>query len=301
MSKSLRKFDRWTCVKTSTWPLQVFNKYDDELNEMIWSNLATTKQTFKYLKNKGAKHVDRASDHFEFEVPKGEEVFKNIKAWADTYNKFLNWVNLNSLLALSSNFETYLSTVVSLALESDPGLLFDSPKSIDGIALLKKGGKRNKFHEDIITSLTKGDWNMRLSAFKKTFGSAPAQLTSNVSDLEKIRKLRNKIGHAFGRDIDASRNHEVKTVIAMERLTEKKLKDFRYKILSTAKGIDKFLLKNHIGDFQGIALYHRIYPSLRKDVHPSERAMIFKKRIGQFGDTSGKEYCKELVKYYEGL
>jgi hypothetical protein len=301
MSKSTRSFNRWTTVMKSTWTFQVFNKYNDELNELLWANLTTTRKTFKYLKENEAKLTDRAFIHFEFDVPKGEEVFRNVDEWSKSYNNFLNWTNLNGILALTSNFETYLSTVVSLALESDPGVLFSSSKSIDGIVLLKNGAKRNHFHDDVITSLTKGEWNSRLAPFKKTFGGAPQELVKNIGELDKLRKLRNKVGHAFGRDIDGSRNHEVKDILKMEKMTDKKFKKFQHLILSTVRGIDKFLLENHIGEYQAIAFYHRIYVGLRKDLHQSERAIILKKQLGKFGDTSGKMFCKELVKYYEEL
>src|SRR5690606_3977391 len=109
--------------------------------------------TYKHLKNNNASWTDFASDHLMFEVPKGEEIFKNLKGWSDTYNQFENWINLNSLLAISSNFETYLSTIVSLSLESDPGVLFNSSKSIDGISLPKKGANNSKLEEDVIKGI----------------------------------------------------------------------------------------------------------------------------------------------------
>lgn len=301
MGKSIRKFDRWSTVMKTTWSFQVFNKYNDELNELLWSNRAVVKKTYSNLKDTSANWTDLPSDHLIFDVPKGEEVFKSLKDWSDTYNKFNTWTNLNALLALTSNLETYIATIVSLALESDPGLLFNSSKSIDGIALLKQGGKRNQFHDDILTSITKGDWNARLSAYKKTFGSAPDGLIGNIGKLEKIRNQRNKVGHAFGRDIDGSRNHEVKDIIKMDSLTDRQLKNIQYTIIDTVKAIDEHLLNNHIGEYQLTAFYHRIFPTLRKDVHQSDRAIVLKKQLGKFGDVSGKEFCKGLVKYYEAL
>jgi hypothetical protein len=234
-------------------------------------------------------------------VPAGEEAFDSLKSWSNSFNDFQNWVNLNALMALCSNLETYLSTSVSLAIQSDPGLLFQSPKSIDGAQLLKKNAAKNIAHDDLIMSITKGDWNSRLSAFKKIFGNVPTVLERQIGELEKIRQLRNKIGHAFGRDIESSRNHEVKKTLPMESLNSIQLNRHQKTIWSSAKSVDKFLLKNHIGDYQAIAFYHRLYPGLRKDVHPSERAMSLKKALGSFGDVSGKEYCKELVTYYEAL
>jgi hypothetical protein len=301
MGKSTRQFERWNTVMKSTWTYQVFNKYNDELNEMLWANKATFKQTYSNLKNNNAKWTDLASDHLLFDVPKGEEAFQDLKQWSDTYNKFNNWTNLNALLALTSNFETYIATIVSLAIESDPGILYESSRTIDGIILQKKGCKKNKFHNDIIESVIKGDWNSRFSAYKRTFAIAPSEFESNIGELERIRNLRNKIGHAFGRDIQTSRNFEVKNIIDMENLTDKQLKRRQYVILKIVKSIDQHLLHDHIGEYQALAFYHKIFRSLRKDVHQSERAIILKKQLGHFGDITGKEFCKGLVKYYEEL
>lgn len=167
MGKSQRKFDRWTTVMKCSWTFLVFNKYNDELNELLWANRAVTKQTYLNLRTTSAKWTDLPSDHLLFDVPRGEEVFKSLKEWSNVYNNFNAWTNLNALLAITSNLETYIATIVSLALESNPGVLFDSSKSIDGVSLLKKGAKRNKFHDEIVTSITKGDWNARLSAYIK--------------------------------------------------------------------------------------------------------------------------------------
>lgn len=58
----------------------------------------------------------------------------------------------------------------------------------------------------------------------------------------------------------------------------------------------------HIGEFQAIRFYHELYPTLRKDIHPSQRAMILKKAIGRFKAVApGKLFCKGLVEYYEAL
>lgn len=301
MSKSLKQFNRWKTEMKSTWAFQVFNKYNDELNNMIWADKAARLFVYKILGNNKAKWMDKASAHLKFDVPAGEEVFKNLKDWSDSYNQFHKWNNLNSLMAISANFETYLSTVITLALESDPGVLFQSSKSIDGIEILKNGGRKNIFIEDVITSITKGDWNARISAFKKIFGNTPSVLDAQRGNLEKIRILRNNIGHAFGRDINDSRNHEVKDILKMENLSDTALKKYQHVIWSTAKDIDEYLLKNHIGEFQAVSFYHRIYNEMNMQVHPSIRAIALKKKLGEFGDVSGKEFCKGPVAYYENL
>lgn len=294
-------FDRWSTKMKTTWTYQVYNKYNDELNQMLWANNASIKSIYKQLGLTKANWTDSASSHLEFTVPKGEEVFKDLKHWSDTYKQFSNWTNLNTLLAISSNMETYLSTIVSLALESDPGILFNSSKSIDGLILLKKGATKSKIQDDVVIGITKGDWNSRVSTYKRIFTTVPKILEDNIGELEKIRNLRNKIGHAFGRDIEGSRNHEVKHINEMESLSDSKLSKYQHLILDIVSAIDKHLLENHIGEYQAIAYYHRIYPTLRQSSHQTERAKILKKQLGSAGDLSAKEMCKGLVKYYEEL
>lgn len=302
MAASQLKFDRWKPLTSNTWSYNVFSKYNDELNELLWSYRAVLKQTYKNLKNNNAKLSDLPSQYLIFDVPKGEEVFKSLKDWSDRFNEFNNWTNLNALLTLTSNLETYISTVVTLAIESDPGVLFESSKSIDGISLIKNGAKKSKFQKDIITSITKGDWNSRISCYKITFGNVPDYLEKNIGELEKIRNLRNKIGHAFGRDIEGSRNHEVKEIQLIEKLTDKNLKKIQHIITNAARSIDEHLLTNHIGEYQRLLFYHKLLPSISsKQSHQSDIAVILKKELGKYGDISGKLFCKGLVKYYEEI
>lgn len=301
MSRSTKTFDRWKSSRKSTWTFQVFQKHINELNQMVWANESASKLVYETLGKNNAQWTDKASQHLTFNVPQEEEAFNDLKDWSDSLNQFHKWNNLNSLMALSSSLETYLSTVIELALASDPGVLLDAEKSIDGIELLKNGGRKNIFLEEVIVNITKGDWNSRINSFEKYFGTIPRTLHNQIGKLEKIRVIRNNLGHAFGRDIKDSRNHEVKKTQPMENLSDTRLKTYQKTIWTSAKSIDKHLLKNHIGEYQAVAFYHRIYDELRHDVHPSERAMILKKRLGAFGDISGKEYCKGLINYYESI
>jgi hypothetical protein len=120
--------------------------------------------------------------------------------------------------------------------------------------------------------------------------------------LEELRAIRNRFGHAFGRDIDASRRHGHIEIAAMEKVSRKRTVRLSRAVWWFARSMDRFLLQNHIGDFEAVFHYHNLYPSLRTDLHLSERAIKFKKSIGQFGaGLRGKAYCKELVSYWESL
>jgi hypothetical protein len=133
MSRSTKTFDRWTSSRKSTWTFQVFQKHINELNQMVWASESASKLVYETLAKNNAQWTDSAAQHLKFTVPEGEEVYKDLKDWSNSYNQFHKWNNLNSLMALSTSLETYLSTVIELALASDPGVLMDSGKSIDGI------------------------------------------------------------------------------------------------------------------------------------------------------------------------
>lgn len=299
MAKSNVKFQRWVSIRDSSWPYQVFKKHTQELNRMMWTNDSAAKYVYRNLKKEGAIWSDKSSKYFEFPVHDGREAFSDLKDWSNYYNQFQNWVNLNGIMALSSNFEVYLSAIVSLAIESDPGILYNSPKSIDGVLLLKKGAMKFPFEQEILTSFTKGDWNSRKNAFNNTFSYIPKTIEENIGEFEKLRILRNKVGHAFGRDINKARNTEVKNILPMEKLNAKKFINIRQLIWQSVTEIDEYLLKHHIGEYQVIRFYHKISPSLKGT--QGNKAAVFKKKIGAFGDLSGKIFCQGLVKYYDAL
>lgn len=294
-------FSRWAPRESSSWAFQVFNSYNTELESMFWSYITSNQYVYSNLKRNGAKWEDLPTKHFRF-PGKEFELFDNLEDWSNEFGNFDNWTNLNVLMAISSTFETYLATIVSIALQSDPGVLLGSSKSVDGIFVLKYGSFDKLDYEAFITSCTKGDWTSRISSYKKIFGFVPAELDKQVSDLEAIRKLRNRVGHAFGRDIAESRNHAVKKIIPMDRLSRERVIKYQTSIWKVAKAIDKHLLTTHIGEFQALNFYHKLVPTLPMAAHVNQRAIIFKKKIGQSGvQTIAKEYCNALASFYESI
>jgi hypothetical protein len=195
-----------------------------------------------------------------------------------------------------------MATVIRLALESDPGLIFGSSKVIDGVILLKQQQAYKYEFDSEITNCTKGDWQSRISGFEKLFGKVPAQMIENIAELEAVRRLRNNVAHAIGRDIEDSRIHGVKKILPIEKVSNDRTNKYHAIIRQVAKSVDDQLLRDHIGEYQAIYFYHTMYPELRQDIHPSERAVIFKKGIGRICETTkSKDYCKQLVAYYEAI
>lgn len=302
MAKSNRTFDRWQAHDQSTWAFQVYRKYNRELYRIIEAHRASNFYTYRQLKQSGTKLSDHISNAFAG-CPTKIDNFVTVKDWSDGFNAFDNWVNLSNVTTIASNLETYLASIVSLAILSDPSVLIGAPsKSIDGAYVLKHGtGPRTNIDEHVV-ACTKGDWSSRLAAMERLFGRVPHSMREKHRDLEAIRNIRNRFGHAFGRDIDASRQHGQIEIAAMEKVTRNAVARLGTSAWRFAHSTDNFLLGRHIGDFEAVSYYAQLYPSQLSSVPPGQRAMNFKKAIGQFGaGLRGKVYCKGLVDYWEAL
>ena len=306
MSKSKMSFDRWVSKNPSTWPFQVYNNYSTELSHMFIAHVASERYVYQSL-GKVAKWEDPIDQHFTFKDKIHQITFKDLKQWSNSFNDFDNWTNLNCLMAISSNLETYLAKTIQLALESDLGTLYGVSKRIDGIEILKHSAFNGFDFEDKVISCTKGEWGSRTNSFVKIFGAAPTVLKDNISALEKLRKLRNNVGHAFGREIEETRRHDEIKAPEISKLSRDKTIYYMKLIYAISKEIDKQLLANHIGEYQIVYFYHSIKDSLSKGDPIPERERgnhiaVLKKQVGRFGASSvGKNFCKELIEYYEKL
>lgn len=299
MAKSTYKFDRWKAQSTKTWAYSVFLKYDLELVRIGAAHYTASKFIYKALGNSGATWHDMLDTQFGFPDDERDR-YKDIKEWSDLYNEFDNWTNLNSLLTLTSNFETYLAAAVRLALSSNPGVLLGLPQSIDGATLLKNRVKEPVASQEIVEACTRGDWSARLCAFSQSFGKIPS-FESAHADLEFIRQVRNEVGHAFGRDIEQARKHGQVKKIQIRKLRHERLRALQKSVRSVVRDIDAFLLENHIGEFEVIDFYSKL-PSKNLQYNVSRRAMLLKKEVGRYGaEPRGKIFCNGLIEYWDSL
>lgn len=302
MAKTVRAFDRWKPHDETTWAFQVYRKYNRELYQIIEAHRASKFYTYSQLK-KNKQSLSSPVTQVFAGSPTGIKNFSDLKDWSNGFNKFDEWVNLSNITTISSNIETYLVSVIKIAIISNPSVLIGAPwRSIDGAYVIKHGnGLQTNISEHVI-SCTKGDWSSRLAAIERLFGKLPAPIRSYHADLEKIRNLRNRFGHAFGRDIEESRKHGQLEIAPMDKVSEKAVAKLGTSAWRFVQAMDDLLIKNHIGEFEAINYYANLYPTQNKDVAPSQRAINFKKSIGQFGSgLRSKNYCKELVNYWEAL
>ncbi|MCM2435839.1 hypothetical protein [Agrobacterium rosae] len=302
MTKSIRTFQRWQPHDNSTWAFQVYRKYNRELYRLIEAHRASSFYSYRQLKSGGAKLSDPIGGVFD-ECPTSIENFDTVQSWSDGYNSFDNWVNLSNVTTIASNLETYLASIVALAIMSDPSVLIGAPsKSIDGAYVIKHGAGPPTNLGEHVTACTKGDWSSRLAAVERLFGPVPKSMRDKHADLEAIRNIRNRFGHAFGRDIEAARAHGQIEIAPMEKVTRKTVARLGASAWRFAQATDNFLLKSHIGDFEAVSYYAKIFPTQLSVVPLGQRAAHFKKEIGKFGaGLRGKLYCRELTAYWEAL
>jgi hypothetical protein len=301
MSRSRVKFKRWQPLGKSTWPYRIFLKFNGELHQLINTHLVSTAAVYRGLKEKGANWNDSPAKFFD---PKHRdfEMYKNLREWSDTYNMFDNWVTLSRIMTISSTIETYLASVIGSALDSDPGVLLGIPRGIDGAAVLKNGPRKGIDSAPFIEACTKGTWSARLDAFEKLFGVGPPELRSAHSSFEAIRGIRNRFGHAFGRDIDEARKHGVLELLPMEKVSQEQANRLWKDVSIAMKAVDVFLLTKHIGDFETVRFYHTLEPTLKVSSHRNVKAVALKRAIGGIGaESRGKDYCGELIDYWEAL
>jgi hypothetical protein len=300
MPKATTKFERWIPHQPSTLSFQIFQQHNAELEKLWGTHITSSRFVYKTLGGAKASWSDSPSDHFDFRG-RHWETYNNLREWSDSFNLFDNWINLSVVLTLHSNLETYMASVIALALESDPGLLLGASKKIDGTILLKHRTATFDYNEQI-DSCTKGVWSSRLGALRRLFGSVPSDFSDQLRSLEQIRNIRNRVGHAFGRDIAAARKHGVRQILPMEVVSRSRAERYRDRIWTAAKALDRQLITTHIGEFKAVRFYHYLYPKLHTHVPLGQRAMSLKKEIGKFGVAPrGKIYCKGLVDYYEAL
>jgi hypothetical protein len=122
-----------------------------------------------------------------------------------------------------------------------------------------------------------------------------------VGELEKLRKLRNSVAHAFARDIDEAQNPEIIGLRKMLRLSEDCLVKNLTLLDSSAEAIDQYLLGSHIGEYELVYLYHKLTPSFSASLAVGEKGRRFKQQCGRNGHMISVSFAKHLARYYDTI
>lgn len=304
-------FDRWVPHAEFSMPYSAYNSYNSELRQMYRAMLSSHSYVYTSLKeDRGAKWEDAPSHFFKFDsdVKKTNAFFTDLKEWSRAYNKLQNWNNLNTLLAICANFETYLVGIIKLSLESDVGVLYGMSKELDGIKAIKLG-KQFDFTAEII-SCTKGDWSSRISHLKQYFGVVPTILETNISQLDIMRRTRNDVAHSFGRNINAAQEiHKLQKVDSISMSNRQVLKYWKL-VDNCVREIDNQFFKQHVGEYQLLYFYYLNELTIKSGLSPSQlnasnKARLFRKLYGKAEKngvtTLPQKFCVGLVEYYDNI
>ncbi len=286
-------YNRWKPCRPLSWPCKVYIRHREEHRRMIWSLHCASKYTFKMLGQTGALRTDLAQNHF---ATTSRSV--TVQQWQDDFKQFLNWTNLNQLLAQSACFETYIASILKLVFDSDPGLIVGASHHIDGVRQLKLGTNiDNKITDMHLTNCTKGTWQSRISAITSLFGHTFNSLSNYCGDLEKLREIRNNVGHAFGRSINLSQNYGSPTMQPMTRVSERTVTKYFKIINEIVRELDLYLMLNHVGNFQEFHYLHNKFASLALS-----NESVFKSDLTAHAqEVYSLQFCKWVITYYKNL
>ncbi len=298
---------RWKSPFPHTLAFNLFKKHITELNEVYWSFVPASNTIIDHAKK--ALQTDDA-DPLKFFLVHDEDdkrMAKTYKAWKANFREFENYTRLNMVMLISSCFETYLRTSVSIAFESKPGVIIMCADAVDGAFLLKRKpeygnsiGKDYQFAE-YVDNICHGTWDNRLSAFEKYFGVLPKSIISRKNELNELRTIRNNVGHYLGRTKNDYSAPLLFSPISATRISHKRILKYFKLVNDVAKQVDLFLKEQYIGSYDIIKCFYRYSKNgFFTDERPGMKAQKFRQLLGNEGfPPAGKEYYSNLINYCE--
>ena len=290
-------FDRWSSPYPHSLPYRIFKESDNEVRSLVISYESSFSFICSNLRKLGATWESPA---FDYGLAENNKVL-TVKQWVNNSKEFANWMRLSLLMSMCSNVEIYMASIIRESIESDPGIIMGASHQIDGIKLLKSG---NKVDENVIADhikkCTKDTWSSRLCHIEKLFGAMPI-IANNIKQLEDIRNLRNAVGHAFGRNIEKSQQFYRIEIEPIERISVKRYNKYITLLYDIVQEFDKIVTGNHIGCFEIILQYHKMYESI-KDLDKGYQVNELKATLKIDKNTGvSKELCRGVYLYYNNL
>ena len=126
-------------------------------------------------------------------------------------------------------------------------------------------------------------------------------IAKNIKYLEEIRRLRNTVGHAFGRNIEKSQQYNRIEIDPIERLSVKRYNKYITILFDMVQEFDEIVTRNHVGCFEIILQYHKIYESI-KHLDKGSQVDALKETLHIETNTSvSKKMCRGVYIYYNNL
>ena len=289
-------FNRWSCLDPNTNSYRVFNKHHCEINNYIWSFVPL--QSFGEYLVRHDKSDKTIHDIFHVSGIDSRRVEKSKALWMKNFKSFQNLCYINALTSILSYLEFYIKRIGTISLLSDPGVMIGESRAVDGTKLIKNTKAVNT--EKIITSLVKGTWHDRARNFELVFLELPSSIRDNIETLEKIRKIRNRAAHSFSRMDNGVFVDRVEDKFH-DKVELESLKKYMSLISDIAVDIDKQLLRNNIGEFESIYIYHSNQEKFRGFNNEKARQFGTLLNSSYVGNIRSKKFCKQLIDYYSGL
>lgn len=291
-------FERWTTWYGQSRSYRRFKAHHTEINEIYWS-LAPVGSCARFLSRK-ASDTDSPASVFHAAGPHARRLAPTMASWRGDFREFENWVRLSMLMSALSYFEAYTSTIVTIALRSDPLVRYGDSRAFDGVRWLKKntGDDLSEYLRPCVI----GEWSKRLSGYRKLFGEVPNELAELEGTLERMRIFRNGTAHSFGRS-PTYFEHPSAPAGASERLSENSLLEYLGTIETAAAAIDDHLAPKHIGEFELLMAYHswRALPRAEKEPNFAEAAGFSRHISRLYGQAPGRAFFKQLINFYNSV
>lgn len=296
--------ERWRSPFAHTIAFALFKKHFTELNRVYWAHVPAAntieKKAFEALKSDDAD----PKAYFLIQDKDDRRMELTYLQWKKSYREFSNYTRLSMLMLLSSCFETYLRTIISLALESKPGILIQCADAVDGWFLYREdpeyGDYKSKKYQfiDAIENVCQGEWFNRAKNYEKLFGNIPLS-ASDIAALDDLRQKRNMVGHFFGRE---KHKYEVPLYFnpdPVQHVSHGKLMEYFRLVFDVANNLDMHLHEHFIGSYDIIKYFYQHSKSYRiVDITAGDLAKELQKMIGELGfSPPGREYYQNIISY----
>ncbi|MDB5334956.1 MAG: hypothetical protein JWN70_575 [Planctomycetaceae bacterium] len=287
-------FDRWTIARSPSLAYRLFKEHHTQLNDLYFSHIAAFRGAFASTKTQSKAD----SVHTVFPDDKNERHREiTLETWAKHYNEFDNWIRLSAVVAITGFLEVFIQSAVEAACQSCPGILIGGNKEIDGVTLLKKRPKYAFLPQSM--SCVKGTWDQRMDSYEQLFGECPKYVKDNLAALDEMRRLRNAVGHTFGRSNDPPRIGRDVKIEPFRSVKGDKLKSYLDLAMKSAKAIDAHLTGGFIGCYETIAMYHFWADRGKYKGKASKESLPFIKYLDSTEHPHlSYEYCVKLINHY---
>jgi hypothetical protein len=289
-------FNRFSLFTGSTLAWRLFKRHHTHFNDMYWAH--QTARVHTYSSTRSFTRADLAQALFP-DAATNRRMASTLGEWADSYADFDRWTQMASIMALTGYLETYIAQTATSALESSPSLIFGGGPPVDGAAFLKKNPKYDLY--SYVEPLIRGDWQARISAYSRYFGPCP--FTAHLSELERLRKLRNDTGHSFGRDIESMRFAASSLVAPLPHIKIKDIQTYLGVVEAVAKSIEAHVAKPYIGQYEIIKVLHRWLPTAKTPgIAMKVLGTNFSRHVKNLTLARyGKQAAIDLIHYYNSL